>query len=87
MSTVTLTKWGNSVGIRIPAVIMKEAHLVPGTELKIVTNKKGEITLIPLENLQENWMAAFNAIADAEKEQELLMDDVSNDFDENEWTW
>lgn len=38
MSTVTLTKWGNSIGIRIPAVIIKEAHLYPGEELEIKTD-------------------------------------------------
>jgi antitoxin component of MazEF toxin-antitoxin module len=85
MSTVKLTPWGNSVGIRIPAAIMKEAHLMPGAELKITTNEKGGITLTPIENAKENWTAAFNAIADAEQD-ELLMD-LPNDFDETEWTW
>jgi antitoxin MazE len=41
MPIVTLTKWGNSVGIRIPAIIMKEAHLTPGAKLEIKADKKG----------------------------------------------
>ena len=85
MSTVILTKWGNSIGIRIPATIMKEAHLVPGEELEIRADEKGVLTLIPIKNQQEGWMELFNAIADS-KNDELLLD-LSNEFDEEEWTW
>lgn len=83
MPKVTLVKWGNSMGIRIPAAIIQEAHLTPGEELKVQVNKKGNITLIPIHNPQEGWTEAFNAIADSEGN--LL--DVSNQFDEEEWTW
>ncbi len=85
MSTVILTKWGNSVGIRIPAAILKEAHLSPGEQLKIMINKKGGVTLVPISNPQEGWLEAFNGIADIENEKFLI--NVTNDFDEDEWTW
>lgn len=85
MSIVTLTKWGNSIGIRIPAAIMKHAHLAPGEELEIKADDKGVLTLIPIQKQQDGWMAMFNAIADADNEAPLL--DISNDFDEDEWTW
>ena len=85
MSTVTLTKWGNSVGIRIPAIIMKEAHLLPGETLEIRADEKGVLTLIPIKNQQEGWTEQFNAIADANHEALYL--DISNDFDTDEWTW
>ena len=85
MSTVTLTKWGNSVGIRIPATIMKEAHLVLGEELEISANEQGVLTLIPVQKQQDGWLEMFNAIADSENDELLL--DVSNEFDEYEWTW
>ena len=85
MSKVTLTKWGNSVGIRIPALIMKEAHLVSGEELEIRADKNGGLTLIPIKNQQEGWMEQFNAIADANHE--ALYTEISNDFDRDEWTW
>ncbi len=84
MSTVILTKWGNSIGIRIPSTIIKEAHLVQGEELKIIANEKGGITLTPVKNQQEGWTEMFNAIADSKNEDLLL--DISNEFDE-EWTW
>ena len=85
MSTVTLVKWGNSMGIRIPAAIIQEAHLTPGEELKVQVNKKGGVTLTPIHDPQAGWTEAFNAIADAENNELLI--DVPNQFDEEEWTW
>lgn len=85
MTKVTLTKWGNSIGIRIPSTMIKEAHLVPGEELNIVSNKKGGFTLVPIKNQQEGWLEMFNTIADAEDDKLLI--DSSNEFDEDDWTW
>ena len=84
MPTVTLVKWGNSMGIRIPAAIIQDAHLTPGEELKIQVNKKGGVTLTPFHDPQVGWMEAFNAIADAQHNELLI--DVPNQFDEEEWT-
>lgn len=85
MSTVTLTKWGNSIGIRIPAVIIKEAHLYPGEELEIRVDEKGVLTLIPIKNQQEGWLEQFNASVDDSSDEAHL--NLSNDFDVDEWTW
>lgn len=85
MSTVVLTKWGNSIGIRIPAAFIKEAHLTSGEKLNITVNKKGVIMLMPVNNLQAGWTEKFNAIADANHDDALI--DVPNKFDEDEWTW
>lgn len=86
MPTAILTKWGNSIGIRIPSTIMKEAHLALGEELTITVNKKGVLTLVPVQKDQADWTAKFNAIADASSEEQSLID-VPNAFDEDEWTW
>ena len=85
MSTVKLTKWGNSLGIRLPATILKEAHLIAGEELEIRTNENGVITLMPIKNPQKEWLELFNAAADAPIIEPLLT--ISNEFDEDEWTW
>ncbi|WP_419420484.1 AbrB/MazE/SpoVT family DNA-binding domain-containing protein [Legionella sp. D16C41] len=85
MSIVTLTKWGNSVGIRIPSTIIKEAHLSPGEELEIKVDEKGVLTLIPIKNQQEGWLEQFNAAADASMGETPLY--IANDFDTDEWTW
>ncbi len=85
MSTVTLTKWGNSIGIRIPSVIIKEAHLYPGEELEIKADEKGVLTLIPIKNQQDGWLEQFNAAVDSSGE--ALHLNLANDFDTDEWTW
>ncbi len=43
--TVTLNKWGNSLGIRIPKHIVEQANLAAGKELIISMNKKGQLVL------------------------------------------
>lgn len=85
MSIVTLTKWGNSIGIRIPSVILREAHLHPGEELEIRADEKGVLTLIPIKNKQEGWLEQFNAVVDNSGEESLL--NLGNEFDMDEWTW
>lgn len=85
MSIVTLTKWGNSIGIRIPSGIIKEAHLYAGEELEIKADEKGVLTLIPIKNQQEGWLDKFNAAAD-QTESEVHLN-IANDFDMDEWTW
>ncbi len=85
MSTVILTKWGNSIGLRIPSNIMKEAHLAEGEKLDITVNKKGGVILMRVKNPQAGWTDKFNAIADAEQDETLI--DLVNEFDVDEWTW
>lgn len=85
MQTVTLTKWGNSLGVRIPTAIIKEAHLTPGEELKISVDKKGRLALIPISDPQAGWTKAFNAVADSNNDNLLITG--GNDFDKDEWTW
>jgi antitoxin component of MazEF toxin-antitoxin module len=91
MSTVTLTKWGNSIGIRIPSALIKEAHLAPGEELNIIANKKGGFTLVPIKKQQEGWLDMFNAVADSDSDTDIQdntpLGNISNNFDEDEWTW
>jgi antitoxin component of MazEF toxin-antitoxin module len=85
MSIVTLTKWGNSIGIRIPSVIINEAHLYQGAELEIKADEKGVLTLTPIQNQQKGWLEKFNAAADSSVE--AVHFDIANEFDMDEWTW
>ena len=85
MHTVTLTKWGNSIGVRIPAAVIKQTNLSPGEELTIEADEKGKVTLTPVKDPQQGWEEAFNAIAKEGGDQLLI--DLPNEFDEEEWTW
>ena len=85
MSTTTLTKRGNSIGLRIPSSIIKEAHLCLGEILEIKSDKKGVLTLTPIKNQQESWLEQFNAAADSSEKESYI--EVANDFDRDEWVW
>lgn len=53
MATATLSKWGNSTGIRIPNQIMKLLHLEEGAEVEIIVTPENDILLRPLTKPQE----------------------------------
>ena len=85
MSIVALKKWGNSVGVRIPSTLLKKAHLEPGEVMEVTVIENGSILLTPSKSKQDGWLEKFNAIADASQEGETI--DLSNQFDEDDWTW
>ena len=43
----TVSKWGNSLAVRIPQAIAKEARLIEGDSLKIDLDREGGIVLRP----------------------------------------
>jgi antitoxin MazE len=46
--TVTIQKWGNSLGVRIPKAIAHATHLEEGTEVELAV-KNGKVVLKPVE--------------------------------------
>ena len=44
--TTTVQKWGNSLALRIPAALGKDAHLHKGSLVELVLSK-GQIVLVP----------------------------------------
>jgi len=43
--TSTIKRWGNSAAVRIPRHVLAQANLEEGTDVEIVFEKEGEITL------------------------------------------
>jgi antitoxin MazE len=86
MSIVTLTRWGNSVGVRIPAVDIKTANAYVGKKFELSLGSQGGFVLTPVKKPREGWLEAFNKMADA-RDSKGLLPDMENNFDENEWTW
>jgi len=86
MNTAKLVKWGNSLGIRIFTQDIKQANAYAGEEFKVIINSDGGFTLTPIKSLQKKWLELFNAAADKESEA-LLIDQLNNDFDKDEWQW
>jgi antitoxin MazE len=54
MTTVTLSKWGNSSAVRIPNQFLKRLNLQEGEEIEIMLTPENDILLRPLEKPQES---------------------------------
>jgi Growth regulator len=53
MTTVTLSRWGNSSAVRIPNQFMRQLNLVEGMELEAILTPENHILLRPKTKLQE----------------------------------
>jgi len=47
-----VSKWGNSLGVRIPNVVAVDAHLQEGAEVEL-TVRDGELIIVPVLSLAE----------------------------------
>jgi antitoxin MazE len=45
--TATLREWGNSMGLRLPKQIVREAALKPGATFSVAVEPDGTIRLVP----------------------------------------
>jgi antitoxin MazE len=76
---------GNSLGIRIPKTLIQQYDLT-GTEIELHAAENG-ILIAPVKKSRQNWEEMFKKGTkkmQIEKEDNI---DVSNTFDETEWTW
>ncbi|WP_237163401.1 AbrB/MazE/SpoVT family DNA-binding domain-containing protein [Paenibacillus sp. BIHB 4019] len=53
MTTVTLSKWGNSSAVRIPNQLLKRLNLEEGAEIELVITPENELLLRPMKQQQE----------------------------------
>lgn len=54
MTTVTLSKWGNSSAVRIPNQILKQLNLEEGAEMQIMVTPENDILLRPTTKPEES---------------------------------
>ena len=47
MTGATLSKWGNSMAVRIPNQVVRQLHLVEGIELQVIVTPENDILLRP----------------------------------------
>jgi antitoxin MazE len=78
----SVTKIGNSKGIIIPAHLLKQCGFGEEVSLDI---KNDTLVISKAKKPREGWAEAF--IEGRAGEEELLINDVSNDFDQDEWVW
>ncbi len=53
MANTTLSKWGNSIAVRIPSQVVKRLNLEEGLELQIEITPEQDILLRPIQKNQE----------------------------------
>jgi antitoxin MazE len=52
-AVMQVSKWGNSLAIRLPKTLVEELGLVPGDELKVVKASKAEIVVEKIDKRAE----------------------------------
>jgi len=81
----TITRIGNSQGIRIPKPLLEQSGLEGDVEL-VVENDR--IIIRPLKKPREGWEEAFRRMAERGDDQLLDGDaSVHSAWDEEEWEW
>ena len=73
---------GNSRGIRLPRVLLEQAHLTEEVQLDATPN---QIVIRSVHAPREGWETAFRLMA--ERDDEVLDEFTENDFDDEEWKW
>ncbi len=84
----TLTKIGNSQGIRIPKPIIKQAKL-ENAEIEFEVRKEGLLLKPVRHKPRANWEENIETVIQNEKRtvDEALIDELLNDDDLETWEW
>ncbi len=78
----SVTKIGNSKGVIIPSHLLKQCGFIKDVSLEI---KNGTLVISKAKKPREGWAEAF--IEAGAGEEELLINDMSHGFDQDEWVW
>ena len=82
MTKVQIIKIGNSQGIRIPKALIEQCGFSSEVELRVEEGK----LIISKATVREGWEESFREMAES-GDDELLLGDFANQFDEEEWQW
>ncbi len=76
---------GNSQGIRIPKLLLEQAHLGDEVELEL---GQDVIMIRPVQGARHGWGEAFRTMAERGEDALLDADDLQvNVWDEDQWEW
>lgn len=76
-----IIKIGNSKGLRLSKTILEKYNIKDKVEMIL---EKNQIILKPIDKPRENWEEAFKEM-NANNDDELLLDDVFDDENFEEW--
>jgi len=74
---------GNSQGIRLPKVLLEESRITGDVDLELHPDG---ILIRNAQKPRAGWDQQFKAMAENEDD-EMLDNDVVNEFDKKEWQW
>ena len=80
---IDVVRIGNSKGIRLPAVILKECNITDKVEMEV---KDGKIIIVPSEDPRKDWDLKFkemNAVGD----DRLLITEEELSENSEDWEW
>jgi antitoxin MazE len=77
-----VVKIGNSKGIRIPAVILKECQIADKVEMEV---RDGKIIIFPVAKPRKNWSEQFKEMS--KKGDDKLLTDDTLDANLEDWEW
>ena len=77
-----IIKIGNSKGLRLSKTILDKYNIKDRVEIIL---EMGQIIIKPIEEPRKNWDAAFEKM-NKEGDDKMLMNDVFNDENFEEWT-
>lgn len=78
---------GNSKGIRLPKAVLEQCEL--GDEVELEVRGQEIVLRQPKRRPREGWGEAFAKAIEKHgpPEEEMLLGEFPNEFDESEWTW
>jgi len=79
-----LVRIGNSKGIRIPKTILEQCQIDDEVELEAKDNC---LIIKSSHSPREGWETAFEKMRESKDDILLIREDVSAEWDEDEWEW
>jgi antitoxin MazE len=81
----SIVKIGNSQGIRIPKLLIRQLQLTGEVELTV---KHNQLMIKPSQRPRQGWDGQFRQMADRRDDRLLDKDAVSlTQWDQDEWQW
>lgn len=78
---------GNSRGIRIPKILLEQAHLSEDEEVELEL-KQNQIIVRPTREMRHGWESAFKVMVEHDNENLLDGEELkATEWDEEEWEW
>ena len=73
---IQISKWGNSLALRIPATLIKQTHLKDGDKVEATLSKDGSLIIRPQKLDRKAIAAQLKAFRDTLKMGKSVIDDV-----------